>query len=100
MFALFGYTCWIHKAKDPRSKVAATDAAHIIKRSRMGAALAYASVQFGRPLCRSCHAAQELGLDPMFFFPYADVRAAYEEHNRLAKSPLPIPEPWRDAWKR
>lgn len=35
----------------------------------------------------------------MFFFPYADVLDATLAHNELAKSPLPIPEPWKDAWK-
>jgi hypothetical protein len=91
VFAMFGYVCWIHKARDPKSKMPATDAAHIIKRSRLGAALAYADPRLGRPLCRACHVEQELGLDPAFAFPLADRIDAAVTHNALAKSPLPVP---------
>jgi hypothetical protein len=99
IFRVWGPFCWLHRAKSPTSQVRASDAAHIIKRSRMGAKLAYASFEFARPLCRECHLKQEPGLDPMFWFPYADELAAYREHNRIAKSPLPLPEPRKDAWK-
>jgi hypothetical protein len=78
----------------------ATDAAHIIKRSRLGTKWAYASAEFARPLCRECHRIQELGLDPMYFWPYADEIACIQAYNALpTKTKLPEPEPRVDAWK-
>ncbi len=100
VFALYGYVCWLHRAKDPKSKMPATDAAHIIKRSRLGTKLAYATPEFARPLCRPCHRIQELGLDRMYWFPYVDELAAVLVHNRIAKSPLPLPEQRVDAWNK
>lgn len=91
VFRAYGSVCWLHKAKNPKSKVRATDAAHIVKRSRIGAALAYCSPRLGRPLCRPCHELQELDLDPEFRFPLADRVDAIRAHNEVAKCRLPEP---------
>ncbi len=88
---MYGYVCWLHKMKDPRSKVAAIDSAHVIARSVLGTALAYRSPRFGRPLCRDCHERQGLGLDPAYHFPLADRIDAALAHNEIAKSMLPVP---------
>lgn len=92
VFAVYGFTCWLHKARDAKSKVQADDAAHIIKRSQLGTKLAYASPRLGRPLCRGCHVLQEMGLDPRYEFPLADRIDAARAHNEVAKSPLPVPD--------
>ena len=97
VFATFGRTCWLHKRDDPKSKYPATDAAHIVKRSRMGSALAFGSKDgpvephLGRPLCRYHHERQELGIMVYDRFSYADVLEAVSIHNQYARSPLPLP---------
>jgi hypothetical protein len=101
VFALFGNRCYLHVLKNPRSKMAATDAAHVVARSRLGTAWAYASPLFGRGLCRGCHDAQGAGLDPMFRFPWRDVADVISEYNMLpTRDKLRLPEPWVDAWKK
>lgn len=99
VFREYGYVCWLHKAKDPRSKVSATEAAHIIKRSRMGAALAYVSVRLGRPLCQPCHRSQEPGTDPLFRFPFVDLLDATKAHNEFAKVHFTHPDAYENAWE-
>ena len=91
VFKAYGSICWLHKAKDPKSKMRATDAAHVVKRSRLGAALAYCSPRLGRPLCRACHEVQELDLDPEFRFSLADRLDAIRAHNEVAKSKIVEP---------
>ena len=98
VFATFGYTCWLHLRENPKSKHPATDAAHVVKKSRMSPALAYGpkdgrpvEPRLGRPLCRPCHQAQELGIEVGDRFSYVDVLEATELHNSYSKSPLPLP---------
>ena len=97
VFATFGRICWLHRYRHPESKVPAVQAAHVVKRSRMGAALAYGPKDgcvlplLGRPLCQECHHKQELGIEIRDRFPYLAVLAAIQIHNGYAKSPLPLP---------
>lgn len=91
VFRDYGHRCWLHRIKDPHTRVEGIDSAHIIPRSILGTALAYASPRLGRPLCRACHVAQGLGLDPAFQFPLADRVDAALAHNEIAKSMLPVP---------
>ena len=97
VFATFGRVCWLHKRQNPYSKVPATDAAHVIKKSRMGSSLAYGSKdgpvdpRLGRPLCRYHHERQESGVLKRDRFSYADVFEAVSIHNQYARSPLPLP---------
>jgi len=97
VFATYGRRCWIHLRRDPKSKVAATDPAHVIKRSRMGAAIAYGpkdgpvEPRLGRPLCRTCHVAQEAGIEKEDRFSYEDMMDATLAHNSYARSHLPLP---------
>ncbi len=90
VFATYGRICWIHEHHDPRSKVAAQEAAHIFKRSRLGFALAYKSVRLGRPLCIPCHRIQEKGLDPYYQFPLSDRIDATLAHNEFTRG-----QPWQ-----
>ena len=63
----------------------ATDAAHIIPRSRLGPLRYEMPVENGRPACRTCHELQERG---MLVFEAKDLFAAVRHHNRIAKVPL------------
>jgi len=98
VFQTYGRVCWLHLRENPKSKVPAVDAAHVIKRSRMGAALAYGpknapvEPRLGRPLCREHHQAQELGLDVGDRFSFVDVLEATLAHNEYAKCKLPEPD--------
>ena len=82
---------------NPKSKVPAVQSAHVIKRSRMGSALAYGpkngavEPRLGRGLCVECHRKQELGLAIEDRFSYADVLEVITLHNSYARSPLPLP---------
>ena len=97
VFATFGRICHLHKRQNPHSKTPATQSAHIIKRSRMGAALAYGpkngpvEPRLGLGLCQECHRKQELGIEIGDRFDYADVLEAVSIHNQYARSPLPLP---------
>ena len=97
VFATFGRTCWLHIRENPKSKHPATDAAHVVKKSRMSPALAYGpkdgpvEPRLGRPLCRAHHQRQELGIEIGDRFSYADVLEAVSIHNQYARSPLPLP---------
>jgi hypothetical protein len=68
-------------------KPGATDAAHVIPRSKLGQ-LRYACVKFARPAHRHCHESQERGeID----FSIAIRRDAIKAHNKLAKCHIKIP---------
>lgn len=98
VFALYGRACWLHRRKNPHSKVQAQQAAHVIKKSRMGFAIAFGpkggSVEprLGRPLCIDCHRIQELGVNVEDRFSYEDVLEVTLLHNSWAKRKLPLPE--------
>ena len=92
VFAAYGPWCVLCLARAPQTRVRATDAAHVIPRSILGTALAYASPRLGKPLCRACHDKQGLGLDPAYRFSYAIRLDAALAHNEVAKSKLPLPE--------
>jgi hypothetical protein len=65
----------------------ATDAMHILARSRIGAKLWYANPETNsRPGCRACHDAQGAG---DLQFPKPLLRAAIRSHNKLARVPIP-----------
>jgi hypothetical protein len=89
VFREYGSICWLHKAQNPQSKTRATDAAHILARSHIGAKLAYVSVRLGRPACRECHEKQERG---EIRFPLVDRIDATLAHNEVAKSKLMVPD--------
>ena len=95
--ARYGWRCYLHALRDPRTQVRYHHAAHIIKRSKMGAAIAYGpkdgdvEPRLGRPLCYDCHRRQEDGLDPDYRFPLADRVEAVTLHNSWATSKLPVP---------
>ena len=97
VFAKYGRVCFLHLRDNPKSKVSAVDAAHIVKKSRMGPALAYGpkdgpvDPRLGRPLCRDHHILQELGTILEDRFSYVDVLEAIALHNSWSKSPLPLP---------
>ena len=55
VFKFWGYFCVLCHGKAP-----ATDAAHVIPRSKLGP-LRYADVHFARPAHRKCHELQEAG---------------------------------------
>ena len=91
VFARYGAICYLHRVKDPRSQVRAIDAAHIVKKSRLGTKLAYISERLGRPLCRPCHDLQEPNLDIDYRFPLADRLDAIRAHNEVAKQKIQEP---------
>lgn len=69
------------------SKPGATDAAHVIPRSKLGP-LRYADPRFARPAHRFCHNRQERGeID----FTLAIRREAVRAHNEIAKIPMREP---------
>lgn len=98
VFAMFGPFCFFHRLRDPDSNVRAVHAAHIIKRSKMGAAIAYGpkdgppQPKLGRPLCRDCHERQETNLEPAYRFSLALRVEAIEIHNSYAEKKLKVPE--------
>ena len=81
VFLMFGQKCFFcgHNA---------TDAAHVVKRSRIGAKLAYCDPRIGRSLCRKCHCKQEVG---EISFPLNVRQEAIEVHNIFARVKLPVP---------
>ena len=82
VFKAHGKKCW-HCGGE------ATDAAHIIPRSRLGPKLRYAiPVENGRPACRRCHELQE---SRIIEFPLSVVRAAIRAHNKIAKVKMQEP---------
>jgi hypothetical protein len=97
VFALYGRVCWLHLRKDPRSKMRADHAAHVIKKSRMSPPLAYGpkdgtiEPRLGRPLCWQCHSRQELGTQFEHRFSYDDVLEVTLLHNSYAVVKLPLP---------
>jgi hypothetical protein len=98
VFEMYGRICYLHLRSNPKSKMPATQAAHVIKRSRMGSPLAFGSKdgpvepRLGRPLCAECHARQELGLEIQDRFSYDDVLEVTLLHNSYAVVALPLPE--------
>ena len=68
-------------------KPGATDAAHVIPRSKLGP-LRYACIEFARPAHRHCHESQERGeID----FPIDVRRDAVRAHNQIAKVRMEMP---------
>ena len=68
-------------------KQGATDAAHVIPRSRLGP-LRYADARLARPAHRECHERQERGeID----FSLAVRRDAVKAHNQIAKIKMEMP---------
>jgi hypothetical protein len=67
---------------------AATDAMHIIPRSKLGPLRYAIPVQNGRPGCRECHERQERG---ELRFGIRFVRIAIAAHNKIAKVKLELP---------
>ena len=68
-------------------KPGATDAAHVIPRSKLGP-LRYVDPRFARPAHRACHMAQERG---EIEFSLIIRRSAVHAHNTLAKIKMELP---------
>lgn len=83
VFKAHGRACWKCGKKD------ATDAAHVIARSHLGAKARYSCPEANaRPLCRGCHDAQTAGL---WNWPLPVRRAAVLALNKVMRVPLPVP---------
>lgn len=94
LFATWGPWCYFHANRTPPERVEAVDPGHIIRRSKMGAAIAYGAPggppdpRLGRPLCRECHDLEDVG---KLKWPLALRQQAVEAHNEWAVSKLIVP---------
>jgi hypothetical protein len=111
VFATYGKVCVFHLRDDAKSKMPATDPAHIVDRARLGSIFAYGpkpgtlaferiggiDARLGRPLCRLHHDRQGSKANVIADrFSYVDVLSVvnlynteYEPHKKL---PNPNPE--------
>jgi hypothetical protein len=87
VFEMWGDRCWFGNRGFHEPTRLADHPAHILKRSRMGAAIAYGpkrgepDPRLGRPLCAECHGRQEPDTDPAYRFSLADRIEATIAHN-------------------
>ena len=104
VMTLFGPWCYLHRARDPGSRIRAMVLVHVVDPAGLPPSLVFATFRTGRPVCEACAAGHAAG-DPMCRFPYSDALDAMMAHNEAASAHKlmrryrrPLPKPHRSAW--